>query len=93
MPNELVIDLVKERLERPDCKINGWILDGCPSTPEQIALLNEIGIVPSLVVTLDQSDSSVYEKIEQRRFDPIECRHYNLLQDEVPSEVQARLIH
>jgi adenylate kinase family enzyme len=88
-----VIDLVKERLERPDCKINGWILDGCPSTPEQIALLNENGIVPSLVVTLDQSDSSVYEKIEQRRFDPIECRNYNLLQDEVPTEVQARLIH
>ena len=64
VPNELVIDLVRERLERPDCKINGWILDGCPSTPEQIALLNENGIVPSLVVTLDQSDSSVYEKIE-----------------------------
>lgn len=93
MPNELVIDLVKERLERPDCKINGWILDGCPSTPEQIALLNENGIVPSLVVTLDQSDSSVYEKIEQRRFDPIECRNYNLLLDEVPTDVQARLMH
>ena len=79
VPNDLVIDLVKERLERPDCKINGWILDGCPSTPEQIALLNDNVIIPSLVVTLDQSDSSVYEKIEQRRFDPIECRHYNLL--------------
>lgn len=85
--------MVKERLEKPDCKINGWILDGCPSTPEQIAALTEHGITPSLVITLDQSDSSVYEKIEQRRFDPIECKRYDLLKDEVPREVRARLLH
>jgi hypothetical protein len=66
--------------------MNGWILDGCPTTNEQIAALNDMGIVPSLVITMDQSDSSVYEKIEQRRFDPLECRHYNLLIDEVPKE-------
>ena len=35
-PDEMIIDLVKERLNKPDCKINGWILDGCPTTPEQI---------------------------------------------------------
>ena len=64
VPNDLVIDLVKNRLEKPDCKINGYILDGCPTTNEQIAALNDLGIVPSLVITLDQSDSSVYEKIE-----------------------------
>ena len=94
VPNELIIDLVKERLDRPDCKINGWILDGCPSTPEQIARLNEHGIIPSLVITLDQSDSSVYEKIEQRRFDPVEGKHYNLLKDsDISQEAQSRLIH
>jgi adenylate kinase family enzyme len=49
-------------------------------------------ISPSLVVTLDQSDSSVYEKLEQRRFDPIECRTYNLLQDEISRDVQGRLV-
>jgi adenylate kinase family enzyme len=30
VPDELVLNLVKERLSKPDCKINGWILDGCP---------------------------------------------------------------
>ena len=92
VPNELIIDLVKTRLEKPDCKINGWILDGCPTTNEQIAALNELGLVPSLVITLDQSDSSVYEKIEQRRFDPVEFKHYNLLLDEIPDDAQSRLI-
>jgi adenylate kinase family enzyme len=85
--------MVKERLDKPDCRLNGWILDGCPSTPEQIAALTELGVSPSLVVTLDQSDSSVYEKIEQRRFDPVECKRYDLLKDEVPREVRSRLIH
>jgi adenylate kinase family enzyme len=89
----LIIDLVKTRLDKPDCKINGWILDGCPTTTDQISRLNEYGIIPSLVITLDQSDSSVYEKIEQRRFDPIECKHYNLLQDYVPKDDQSRLVH
>ena len=85
--------MVKERLERPDCKMNGWILDGCPTTSDQIASLTELGLVPSLAITLDQSDQSVYEKIEQRRFDPVEGVFYNLLVDEIPEEAQSRLIH
>jgi len=32
-------------------------------------------------------------KIEQRRFDPIDRRYYNLLSDQVPKEVLGRLIH
>jgi len=28
--DEIVIDLVRDRLDRPDCRINGWILEGCP---------------------------------------------------------------
>jgi adenylate kinase len=39
VPDELIIDLVRERLAKPDCKINGYILDGCPTTPEQILKL------------------------------------------------------
>lgn len=56
--------------------------------------MNELGIVPSLVITLDQSDQSVYEKIEQRRFDPVEGIYYNLLvAEDIPEDVQSRLIH
>ena len=31
VPDDVVIDLVSERLSKPDCRLNGWILDGCPS--------------------------------------------------------------
>ena len=91
-PNKFIIDLVKTRLDKPDCRTNGWILDGCPTTTEQITALNDFGIVPSLVITMDQSDSSVYEKIEQRRFDPVEGKTYNLLSEEVPEEAHSRLL-
>jgi adenylate kinase family enzyme len=33
-PNDFIINLVKTRLEKPDCRTNGWILDGCPTTTE-----------------------------------------------------------
>jgi adenylate kinase family enzyme len=36
VPDDLIIDLIRERLSKPDCTINGYILDGCPTTPEQI---------------------------------------------------------
>ena len=30
VPDDVVIELVHERLSKPDCRLNGWILDGCP---------------------------------------------------------------
>ena len=30
VPDDVVIELVTERLSKPDCRLNGWILDGCP---------------------------------------------------------------
>lgn len=30
VPDDIIIDLVRERLDRPDCLTNGWILEGCP---------------------------------------------------------------
>ena len=39
--DEHIIDIVRMRLENTDCKINGWILDGCPLNLNQIKLLKE----------------------------------------------------
>ena len=90
----MLMELVRERLSKPDCKINGWILDGCPVNAEQITKLTDIGFIPSLVFALDQSDSLVYENIEQHRFDPIDGKYYNLLKDSatLPEDVVNRLV-
>ena len=44
VPDDVVIDLVNERLSKPDCRLNGWILDGCPFNMQQIKLLRDLKI-------------------------------------------------
>lgn len=78
VPDDLIIDLVRGRLNKPDCKINGYILDGCPTTPDQINSLTQLGIIPSLVIVLNQSDSLTYDKLEHLRYDPQDARFYHL---------------
>jgi len=36
VPDNYVLPLVEQRLKQTDCKLNGWILDGFPSTEAQI---------------------------------------------------------
>ena len=62
VPDDIIIDLVRERLEKPDCRINGWVLEGCPMTTYQIKQLRELQIVPQVVVAFEMSDASVLER-------------------------------
>ena len=39
IPDDFVMNLVKQRLSMPDCKTNGWILQGAPTSDEQIEYL------------------------------------------------------
>lgn len=55
VPDELTIELVKDRISKEDCK-NGFILDGFPRTIPQAKKLNEltnIHVVSNLVIPED----------------------------------------
>ena len=41
VPDELVIDLLKSRLDEQDCVENGFLLDGFPKTLSQAEALSE----------------------------------------------------
>lgn len=41
VPDQLILDLVKERLSQPDAK-TGWILDGFPRTVAQATFLDQL---------------------------------------------------
>ena len=60
----MVIDLVNERLSKPDCRLNGWILDGCPFNLKQIQLLRDLKIEPQKVIALEISDDSVLQELQ-----------------------------
>lgn len=61
--DDIVIDLVRDRLDRPDCRINGWILEGCPLSVHQIKSLKECLITPQVVVAFEMSDEAVMRNL------------------------------
>jgi len=67
VPDEDVIDLVNERLSKPDCRLNGWILDGCPFNPKQLQMLRELKIEPQKVIALEVSDEVVLKDLSEQR--------------------------
>lgn len=69
VPDQLVQDLVEERLGQPDAK-SGWILDGFPRKVTQAAFLEELlsktGQGGERVVNLDAPDEVVVTRLLSR---------------------------
>lgn len=65
VPDEVVIDIVRDRLGQEDCKA-GYILDGFPRTvPQAEALANFADI--DAVVELDVADENLVQRLSGRR--------------------------
>ena len=60
VPDSVIIGIVAERLEKPDCA-KGFILDGVPRTLPQAEALDKAGIVFDHVVSIEISDSEPAE--------------------------------
>ena len=66
VPDEVVIGIIKERLNQSDCA-NGFILDGFPRTVPQAAALDEMGVEIDKVVSIEVPDSRIIERMSGRR--------------------------
>ncbi len=70
VPDQLVVDLVRERLAQPDCA-RGFLLDGFPRTiPQAEALegaLTELGFAAPTVVNLEVADEELVRRLSGRR--------------------------
>jgi adenylate kinase len=66
VPDEVVIDIVKERLAESDCK-GGFILDGFPRTVPQAIALENMGIAIDAVVSLEVPSEAIVERMSGRR--------------------------
>ena len=63
MPDNVIIDIVQERLSKPDCA-NGFILDGMPRTIPQAEALIAHGIELDGVLSLEVSDEDILDEDE-----------------------------
>ena len=64
VPDEVVIEMVKERMTEPDCE-NGFILDGFPRTLKQAEMLKEILPIDA-VINIDVPDEIVIQRLCSR---------------------------
>lgn len=65
VPDEVVIEMIKERLQKDDCK-KGFILDGFPRTINQADQIGDV-IKIDKVVNLQVSDDIIIKRLGRRR--------------------------
>ncbi len=65
VPDEVVIGIVKERLQAPDCQ-KGYILDGFPRTVKQAEALAQFAKI-DVVLNLALSDEIIINRLSGRR--------------------------
>ncbi len=65
VPDEVIIDIVRERLAQEDCQ-RGYILDGFPRTVPQAEALEGIAHIDA-VIDLDVADEVLIERLSGRR--------------------------
>lgn len=66
VPDDIMVELVKERLQKPDCA-KGFILDGFPRTTAQAEALTKSGVKIDKVLSLEVADDVIVERLSSRR--------------------------
>lgn len=77
VPDHIMIDLIKDRLQQDDCK-NGFLLDGFPRTIPQAEALKKEGIFLDFVVEIDVPDEEIVRRLSGRRVHPGSGRIYHI---------------
>ena len=75
--DELIINLVKERIAQPDCA-QGFLFDGFPRTIAQAEAMKAAGVKLDYVLEIDVPFDSIIERMSGRRSHPASGRTYHI---------------
>ena len=75
--DDIIIGLVKERLQQDDCR-QGFLLDGFPRTIPQAEALKTAKIDIDYVIEIAVNDEEIVERISGRRIHPLSGRVYHI---------------
>lgn len=75
--DELIIALVKERIEEPDC-VNGFLFDGFPRTIPQAQALIDAGVKIDYVIEIFVEDEEIIARLSGRRVHEASGRIYHI---------------
>ena len=77
VPDDLIINLVKFRINEDDCK-NGFLLDGFPRSIPQAQAMKDIGINIDYVIGIQVPDEDIIERLSGRRIHLESGRIYHI---------------
>jgi len=75
--DDIIINLVKERLLQDDCK-SGYLFDGFPRTIPQAEAMKEAGVAIDYVLEIDVPDAPIVERMSGRRVHVASGRTYHV---------------
>ena len=75
--DDLIINLVKDRIAQPDCA-NGFLFDGFPRTIPQAEAMKAAGVKLDYVLEIDVPFDSIIERMSGRRSHPASGRTYHV---------------
>ncbi|MBK7729563.1 MAG: adenylate kinase [Gammaproteobacteria bacterium] len=75
--DDIIIELVKDRIQREDCR-NGFLFDGFPRTIPQAEALKRAAVKIDHVVEIDVPDAVIIGRLTGRRVHPASGRVYHL---------------
>lgn len=76
--DDLIIALVKDRIQQPDCQ-NGFLFDGFPRTIPQAEAIRQLKIPLDYVIEIDVSDEEIVKRLSGRRIHPASGRTYHMI--------------
>ena len=85
--DEIIIGLVKERIQQDDC-VNGFLFDGFPRTIPQAEAMLEAGVDIDHVVEIDVADEEIVKRLSGRRVHPGSGRVYHVIYN--PPKVEGK---
>lgn len=77
VPDDLVIELVKERVKQPDAR-KGFIIDGFPRNIAQAEALREAGLDIDFVIEIEVDDQEILRRMSGRRVHTGSGRSYHV---------------
>lgn len=83
--DDLIIALVKERIQADDCA-NGFLFDGFPRTIPQAEALLESGVAIDHVIEIDVDDEEIVARLSGRRVHEASGRVYHLIHNAPKTE-------
>lgn len=77
VPDDIIINLVKERIKETDCT-DGFLLDGFPRTIPQAQAIKDAAIEIDFVVEIEVPDSDIIQRMDGRLVHPASGRTYHI---------------